>query len=135
MILNRLRNAIRDPVEEEHRCLRCRQSWQHSDPKWIRYHRDGSKAAPLCTQCFDDVDYLIASRYFCYLWSEVWDRSRRDGEFRGCYRTFRQYAIFDARERGKTPGIDFSNAREMREWAPSMTLDEAKDVLEDRGIL
>lgn len=135
MILNRLRNVIQDRTDSENRCLRCRQSWQQRDPKRIRYHRDGSKAAPLCTQCFDEVDHIIATRYFCYLWSEVWGRSRADSEFHGCRRTFMQYAIFDALERGEKAQIDPSNAMEMREWAPSMTLGEAKGVLEGQDIL
>lgn len=123
---------FRSRFDSYYRCPRCRLSLRYREPKWIRYHRDGSKTSPLCKQCFDEVDCVIASRYFHYVWSEVWGRSSTDDEFRGCYRTFMQYAIFDALERSKDPMEGSNSAMEMREWAPSMTLAEAKEVLEGR---
>lgn len=135
-LIDRIRKQSRELLfrhDPRWRCARCKLTEDDREAKWIRYHRNGREAAPLCKTCFDEVDHVIAARYFNYLWTEKWGRDNMNDEFQGCYQTFLQYAIFDKLERGREPIEDFSDPSEMRDWAPTrMTVDEAKELLEGR---
>ena len=95
------------------RCGRCKISWKYRENQLVKYDPRGGWAFPLCTQCFREVDPIVATRYFKRLWVEQWDRPV-DEDAREAFRTFLSHAAQIRREEGD---LTFGQQNELRGWA------------------